>query len=46
MPCQETIGLIVTMLGLGVLVGGLLPSWCIVWILGILFVAIGILLMR
>ena len=40
------IGLAAAALGLGVLIGGLLPSWCVVWILGLVLIAVGVLLLR
>ncbi|MCB6365443.1 hypothetical protein LI291_04520 [Intestinibacillus massiliensis] len=40
------IGLAAAALGLGVLIGGLLPSWCTVWVLGTLLIAVGVLLLR
>lgn len=40
------IGLAAAALGLGVLIGGLLPSWCVVWILGFALLGVGILLLR
>ena len=38
------IGIIAFSFGFGVLIGGLLPSWIIVWILGIALLFLGVLL--
>ena len=45
MRCS-TIGLIAFSFGIGVLIGGLLPSWVVVWILGITLLVVGSLLLH
>ncbi|MGE4548695.1 MAG: hypothetical protein AB7C89_03970 [Intestinibacillus sp.] len=40
------IGLAALALGIGILIGGLLPSWCIVWILGIGLIIVAMQLLR
>lgn len=47
MGCDSrVIGLAAAALGIGVLIGGLLPSWFVIWILGLGLIVVGIQLLR
>ncbi len=47
MGCRQwVLGLALAALGVGILVGGLMPSWLVVCLLGALLIALGFILMR
>lgn len=39
-------GIAAAALGIGILIGGLLPAWFVVWILGIVLIVLGVALLR
>lgn len=44
--CPQWFGCTLTAFGVGVLVGGLLPSCLVVWILGLILTTLGILCLK
>lgn len=44
--CPGVAGIAAVALGAGILIGGLLPSWLVIWLLGLTLIAAGILLVR
>ncbi len=47
MGCRQwVLGLALAALGAGILIGGLMPSWLVVWLLGALLIVLGCMLMR
>ena len=40
--CPGVVGIAAAAFGIGILIGGLLPTWFVVWILGIVLIIVGL----
>lgn len=44
--CPWVLGVAAIAFGAGILIGGLLPSWFVVWLLGLLLIGVGLCLLK